>query len=469
MRQFLLPLVLATVSCLSTAQVRAENLYRVEGYQLENGLQVLLKPVPGTGHVAIRFVVGVGFDQYSCADKELPHLFEHLLFSGTDASGEAGVETRMQALGGVWNAYTRDTDTAVTIEAPARNQREVLDLLLANLNQSAPDARKLASAKLAIEHENGVTDSPLQQFLLEHDFGREAHQQIAQELGLACPQPASPAELTLKQIEQLRADWYVANNMTLIVVGDIDSRLPAYLDRQYSSLPAAELPTPRTLPELKTKAVERRQLVSRMFGEDGSIVWMFSEPWLNTHDFETWELLRDYIDWQLYQALRIEHGLTYSPVTERLAFSGASFFSLEARVQRIDLPQAESVMREVIAKLRKNGLDEKVFKRLQAAAVAEQTWAVQGSSATADYYWAALADYDGRRFADSRKSLQAVTFKDANNALHELLKQPGYLRISKPLLNTYGVFGLIATGVLMLLVLLILAFCRRRSAPAECA
>ena len=62
--------------------------FQVEGYALPNGLQLLLKPGTERGHVAIRLVVGVGLDDFDCDDKELPHLLEHLLFSGIDASGE---------------------------------------------------------------------------------------------------------------------------------------------------------------------------------------------------------------------------------------------------------------------------------------------------------------------------------------------------------------------------------------------
>ena len=65
--------------------------FQVEGYLLPNGLQLLLKPGYEKGHVAIRLVVGIGFDDFSCADKELPHLLEHLLFSGIDDSGEGGL------------------------------------------------------------------------------------------------------------------------------------------------------------------------------------------------------------------------------------------------------------------------------------------------------------------------------------------------------------------------------------------
>ncbi len=122
---------------MGSAHAFALDRLQVEGYTLRNGLQLLLKPGTERGHVAIRLVVGVGLDDFSCADKELPHLLEHLLFSGIDASGEGGLEERMQALGGEWNAYTSNADTTFVIEAPAKNQRQVLDLLLALLTQTA--------------------------------------------------------------------------------------------------------------------------------------------------------------------------------------------------------------------------------------------------------------------------------------------------------------------------------------------
>ncbi|MBO6275987.1 MAG: insulinase family protein, partial [Pseudomonas sp.] len=121
---------------LGAAQGFALDRFSVEGYQLPNGLQLILKPNNDRGHVAIRLVVGVGLDDFSCADQQLPHLLEHLLFSGIDDTGEGGLEARMQALGGEWNAYTSAADTTFVIEAPANNQRKVLDLLLSLLTRT---------------------------------------------------------------------------------------------------------------------------------------------------------------------------------------------------------------------------------------------------------------------------------------------------------------------------------------------
>lgn len=130
---------------------------QVEGYLLENGLQVILKPTPNRGHVSIRLVVGVGFDDFACDEKELPHLLEHLFFSGLPGNGEADLEARMQALGGEWNAFTSDSDTAFVLEVAARNQRQALDLLLAILRETPLDEGRVAAAKRVVQREGAVT------------------------------------------------------------------------------------------------------------------------------------------------------------------------------------------------------------------------------------------------------------------------------------------------------------------------
>lgn len=147
--------LLLAVLLLGSLPSVALDRFQVEGYVLPNGMQLLLKPGSERGHVAIRLVVGVGLDDFNCADKELPHLLEHLLFSGVDDGGEGGLEERMQALGGEWNAFTSNADTTFVIEAPARNQRKVLDLLIALLTRTRIDDNALQAAKRVVEREDG--------------------------------------------------------------------------------------------------------------------------------------------------------------------------------------------------------------------------------------------------------------------------------------------------------------------------
>jgi len=429
--------------------------FQVEGYTLPNGLQLLLKPGTERGHVAIRLVVGVGIDDFSCADKELPHLLEHLLFSGIDATGEGGLEERMQALGGEWNAYTSNADTTFVIEAPAKNQRKVLDLLLALLTQTRIDDNAINAAKQVVEREDGGHYSHLQRFLDRQDLGHTASNQLAVELGLKCPERAEVDHLTRDQLEKVRKAWYAPNNMTLIVVGDLERLLPAYLERSYGALEAVDPTDHPPLPAIQATAAHERTLSHGFVGGSAKLHWLLPEPVQEDRHDETFDLLKDYLDWALYRQLRLAHGLSYGPSVEREVFGGVGFMSLNADLERDDVPEAERVLDNLKAGLLRDGLKAGTFNRIKQAAIARQAWAVQGNSALADYYWSALGDYEDGRFADPAKELEGVTLEEANKAMRELLMQPGYLRIEKPLISDdqfvwaiAGVFGLFVLGLL---------------------
>ncbi len=420
---------------LATTPSLALDRFQVEGYMLPNGLQVLLKPGTQKGHVAIRLVVGVGMDDFSCADKELPHLLEHLLFSGIDASGEGGLEERMQALGGEWNAYTSNADTTFVIEAPAKNQRKVLDLLLALLTETRLDDPAVAAAKQVVEREDGGHYSHLQRWLDRQDIGHKASNQLAVELGLKCAERAEVHDLSREQLEQVRQHWYAPNNMTLIVVGDLDRLLPAYLERTFAELDPVDPSEHPPLAQIEHSAAAQRTLLRGWVGNGAKLHWLFPEPALDDQPYETLDLLKDYLGWALYRQLRLAHGLSYGPWSEREVFGDTVFLSLGADLARDDVPKARQVLKALQADLLQNGLDPATFARLQQAAVARQAWAVQGNSALADYYWSALGDYEDGHFSNPAKRLQAVSLDQANQVLRQLLSQPGYVRIEQPLMS----------------------------------
>ena len=460
MRRLLLACLL-----MGSAHTFAFDRLQVEGYTLPNGLQLLLKPGNERGHVAIRLVVGVGLDDFSCDQKELPHLFEHLLFSGIDGGNEGDLEDRMQALGGEWNAYTSNADTTFVIEAPAQNQRKVLDLLLAIVTRTQLTDANINAAKQVVEREDGGHYSHLQRLLDRQDLGHNASNQLAVELGLKCAERAEVNALTRDQLEALRKNWYAPNNMTLIVVGDLDKLLPAYLERTYGQLDPVEPSEHRPLPQIQQAAASHRDLIHGWVGDNAKLHWLFPEPVLEDQHDETYDLLKEYLDWALYRQLRLRHGLSYGPWSEREVLGGVGFLSLNADLERENLEQAEQVLQDLKARLLKDGLDPAVFARLQQAAIARQAWAVQGNSALADYYWSAAGEYDDGRFSDPAKRIKAVTLAQTNQAMRQVLEQPGYWRIEKPLLS-YNALSWIGAGVLGLIAVawIALRFYRKRLA-----
>lgn len=153
--------------------------------------------------------------------------------------------------------------------------------------------------------------------------------------------------------------------------------------------------------------------------------------------------------------MRLEHSLSYGPWTEREVFGDTGFLSLNADLGRDDVDQAERVMRELSEHLQKDGLDPATFSRLQQAAIDKQAWAAQGNSALADYYWGSLNDYEDGHLTDPAKQIRAVSLDTANRAMRQLLAQPGYVRVEKPLLGYNGLYEMVA-GTLVLFTLMLL-------------
>jgi predicted Zn-dependent peptidase len=456
MRWLFVPLL----SLLLNAWSHADQRQTVEAYQLENGMGVLFKPTREKGHVSIRLIVGVGFSDFACRERQLPHLMEHLFFSGLDGGDEADLEARMQALGGQWNAYTSEGDTAFVVESPASTQRQVLDLLLEIITRTQLDTRKIESTKQVLVREDGGHYSHLQRWLDHQNVSRAGQEQLAVELGLACAERPPVDNLTQAQLEQLRKDWYVPSNMTLIIVGDLDPRLPVYLGRTYGALVDHDTPERRDLPQMKGPAERQRNLTSGLFGESAVLHWIFPEP--EDADGAALDLLQAYLNDALYTELRVRRELSYGPWSERTAWANQGFMSLNADVEREDLGITRKAMGELVEKIRHDGLDPQRFARIQRVARAQLAWSTPGNSTLADYYWGALADFDDGKFPDEDKRLAKVSLKQANEVAQQVFKDEGYLRIEKPLLDDDMVYPLAALGALLLAALLGLALWRRR-------
>jgi len=204
-------------------------------------------------------------------------------------------------------------------------------------------------------------------------------------------------------------------------------------------------------------AAHERTLSRGLVGDSAKLHWLVPEPVLDDVNDATFDLLKDYLDWALYRQLRLAHSLSYGPSAEREVFGGVGFMSLNADLERGDVPEATQALDALKAGLLRDGLDADTFNRLKQAAIARQAWAVQGNSALADYYWSALGNYEEGRFADPARELQGVTLVQANKAMRELLMQPGYLRIEKPLLGDDSFLGTVG-AVLGLLVLTLLGW-----------
>lgn len=205
-------------------------------------------------------------------------------------------------------------------------------------------------------------------------------------------------------------------------------------------------------PAANGHAEARRTLLTRLFGEGAMLHWIFPEP--DDADPDAMVLLQAYMNDALYADLRVRRGLTYGPSTDRQVFANQGFFSLDADVERGDLPATEAALRELLDGIRQHGLDPGRFKRVQYAERARLAWSTQGNAALADYYWGSLADYEEGHFPDEERRLAKVRKQQVDTLAQRLFDGEGYLRIEKPLFDDDMLYplllaaGLLASGLL---------------------
>jgi secreted Zn-dependent insulinase-like peptidase len=102
----LIALLAGTTAVQANQRYVPQSLYAYDRVKFKNGFQAILNPRKGATYVSMRLVVGAGSGDFDCADRELPHLVEHLMFSGTSRYTETELEELVTSLGGYWNAST---------------------------------------------------------------------------------------------------------------------------------------------------------------------------------------------------------------------------------------------------------------------------------------------------------------------------------------------------------------------------
>ena len=189
----------------------------VEQYRLENGLTVILAPNDRASVVAAQAWVGVGSVDESASRLGIAHVFEHMLFKGTERRGIGQIAHEIESAGGEINAWTSFHNT-VFHTVLAKDDLEIgLDILADALQNSTFDADELAREReVVVEEILQSRDNPMRnvaQLLLataisEHPYRRPV---IGDE--------ASVRSLRRSHMLDFYRRWYVANNITLVVTG----------------------------------------------------------------------------------------------------------------------------------------------------------------------------------------------------------------------------------------------------------
>jgi zinc protease len=191
----------------------------VRAFTLDNGLTVLLVPRPGTGITAVDIWVNVGSLNETREISGISHFFEHMLFKGTERR-PGGIDKEIEALGGRTNASTSYDFTHYYIILPSEHTELALDII-ADITQNStfPQEEIAREKEVVLREQQQRSDDPTSFafFTMRQDF-YTVHPYKLPIIGFA----DSLEKLTREDFLTWMKTYYVPNNMTLVVAGDIE-------------------------------------------------------------------------------------------------------------------------------------------------------------------------------------------------------------------------------------------------------
>ncbi len=210
-------------------------------FTLENGLRVAIQEDHFAPVVAIQIWVKAGSADETPDVAGAAHVHEHMLFKGTRRRPVGAIATEIESSGGSINAFTTADHTVYHIVLASRHFSDGLDILTDAIQNSTFDPRELdKELQVVMEEWKRGEDSPTTRAATElfevaytqHPYGRPI-------IGYR----ATIEALNRERVVHFYQRWYHPNNMTVVIVGDIDrEKARQEVQRLFDQTPSVQLP-----------------------------------------------------------------------------------------------------------------------------------------------------------------------------------------------------------------------------------
>jgi len=227
----------------------ADRQYDFRRKTLGNGLTVVSLENHSCPIVAVQVWYHVGSKDEDPDRQGFAHMFEHMMFRGTDRLGPTDHLESICRTGGYTNAYTSFDNTTYIARVPS-NQLELVLWL---------EAERMAFLKIDEEgfyKERGVVEEERRVGYLNAPYGT-VYEKVLAVIFTEHPYRWTPIglipHLRVATIDELQAFWdkyYVPSNATLVVVGDVThAKVRALAEKYFGWIPSIPKPPPVSVTE----------------------------------------------------------------------------------------------------------------------------------------------------------------------------------------------------------------------------
>lgn len=286
----------------------------VEYYKLDNGLKVVLSPDHTAPTVVVAVYYNIGFRIEPRERTGFAHLFEHMMFQGSENLGKMEFVKLVQQNGGVLNGSTRfdftnyfeilpahKLETALWAEA---DRMRGLDITQENLTNQQEVVKNEVRVNVLNQPYGGFPWLDMPQYANENWYNAHNFYGDLEDLDAA----------TLTDVQQFFDTYYSPNNAVLVIVGDFETEeAKQYIEQYFAEIPSANLPEQ---PDIKEpRQTEAKQFVKEdKLANKPALAVAYHMPERGTPEYYAMGLIDQILlqgdnSW-LYQELVQDRGLT---------------------------------------------------------------------------------------------------------------------------------------------------------------
>jgi zinc protease len=191
--------------------------------RLPNGLTVVHVPWHSPGMLAYYTLVRVGSrDEVEPGHSGFAHLFEHMMFRGTERFPAHEYERRIQSLGADNNAYTTQDFTLYTVTAPSAALEEVVQIEADRFQHLSYDENQFKTETGAVlgEYHKSAAHPFLKMWEALSEMAFQRHTYGHTTIGYLRDVEAMPGKYAYSK--RFFRRFYTPDNTTVVVAGDVE-------------------------------------------------------------------------------------------------------------------------------------------------------------------------------------------------------------------------------------------------------
>ena len=263
LKKLTLSLCLLGISATGFAQtvlVKAEH--DIEEYKLDNGFRVLLAPNDKESKVFVNTVYFTGSLNDPQGKGGLAHLLEHLAFKGTENVKGEEFQRRLDRYTLMTNASTDYYSTKYTniVRPETAALNEIIYLEAERMDKLVLQEKYVPSEINIVMREREVRmDQPFAVLMDQMWKAAYGNQSLGR---LPIGDLSELQSIKMNELNKFYKDWYAPNNAVMVISGKFDkAEVLKQIDKNFSPIPARQLPQQAQVPLLDSAKVKNRQFL----------------------------------------------------------------------------------------------------------------------------------------------------------------------------------------------------------------